>query len=143
MPEVVCLEDEDSIDNELTDTSDNEYSEVDPAEEESREDSDVDLPSPDDASGQDRASGSNLEPVANVDQALEEEKRELLEEYEEKGDLLTRFQELLMKNAEMEEKVNKADKRLMSLRTQLEETTEARELLEAECEEFNTHRRGR
>ena len=37
-----------------------------------------------------------------------------------------------MKNAEMEEKVNKADKRLMRLRTQLEETADARELLEAE-----------
>ena len=37
----------------------------------------------------------------------------------------------------MEEKVNKADKRLMSLRTQLEETANARELLEAKHKEFN------
>ena len=82
MSEVVCLEDEDSIDNALSDTSDTEYSEVDPAKEESTEDSDEDLPSPDDADGQDRASGPNLEPVmpgavtleprvANVDQTLE------------------------------------------------------------------------
>ena len=61
--EVVCLEEEASIDNELTDTSDTEYSEFDPGEEESTEDSDEDLPSPDDTNGQDRASGSILEPV--------------------------------------------------------------------------------
>ena len=77
-----------------------------------------------------------------MDQALGEEKRELLEEYEEKGDLLTRFQELLMKNAEMEEKVSKADERLMRLRTQLEETTVARELLESDYEEFNEQWKG-
>ena len=48
---VACLEDEDSVDNAPSDTSDTEYREVDPAEEESMEDSDVNLPSPDDASG--------------------------------------------------------------------------------------------
>ena len=37
----------------------------------------------------------------------------------------------------MEEKVNQADKRLMKLRTRLEETLSARELLEARHKELN------
>ena len=56
---------------------------------------------------------------------------------EEEDDLLATYQGLLKKNAEMEEKVNKADKRLIRLRTQLDETANARELLEAKHEELN------
>ena len=44
---------------------------------------------------------------------------------EEEDDLLATYQGLLKKNAEMEKRVNKAERRLMELRTHLQETTKS------------------
>ena len=61
---------------------------------------------------------------------------------EEENGLLATHQGLLKENAKMKVKVDKAEKRLMELSTHLQETTKARELLEAGRVEFNEQWKG-
>ena len=73
----------------------------------------------------------------SVDESREPRGMYCVNPKEEEDDLLATHRRLLKKNAEMEKRVNKAEKRVMELRTHLLKMTKARELLEAGRVEFN------